>query len=173
MAALIERLKKVKKKPSDWVFVPRRKHHDNCRIMLEDGESVLVSDGNGSFKPQARKKPVTIQVMKVRSVAPDGTVHGGFRPHAIGTGDDAWSEQDVLEEMIEISLNPACEVVPYEAREMGKEAKDAEMNLITERKARLEAEEKLRALEDSSAKDAARLKELEKQLEEITKPGKK
>jgi hypothetical protein len=63
-----------------------------------------------------------------------------------------------------MSANPNCEVVPYELREVGKEAMVAEMNLVEERNRRLEAEEKLRALEDGKTADAQRIKDLEAAL---------
>lgn len=162
LSALIEKLKKAKKKPEDWVFVPRRKKFDKCRVMLENGASVLVSDGSGGFRPNVTKKPVSIVVSQVKSIDKAGKLIGGYRPKA----EADWTAEEVLEDMIAMSLNPACEVVPYEGREVGKEAKDAEMNLIDERTRRLEAEEKLRALEDGGRpSDAARIKELEAALE--------
>lgn len=161
LPALIEKLKKIKKTPGDWVFVPRRKKFDKCRVMLENGESVLVSDGAGGFRPNTVKKPVSIQVSQVKSIDKSGKLIGGYRPKA----EADWTAEEVLEDLIAMSLNPACEVVPYEAREVGKEAKDAEMNLIDERRRRLDAEEKLKALEEGRSSDAARIKELEAALE--------
>lgn len=162
LPALIEKLKKIKKKPEDWVFVPRRKKFDKCRVMLENGESVLVSDGSGGFRPSVVKKPVSVVVSQVKSIDKAGNLIGGYRPKA----EADWTAQEVLDDLIEMSLNPACEVVPYEAREVGKEAKDAEMNLIDERRRRMEAEDKLKALEEGGRpSDAARIKELEAALE--------
>ena len=172
---LIDKLKKIKKKPEDWVFVPRRKGHEKATVMLEDGQYSMVSDGSGGFKTHTTRRPVKVQVRKVIAIDEKGNLLGGFRPAPIGDPEDkeSWTAKEVLDEMIALSLNPECEVVPYEAREMGKEAKDAQGELLTERRARLEAEEKLKALEDGDAKKTARLKELEDQVESLTKPGKK
>lgn len=165
---LIDKLKKGKKKPEDWVFVPRPKHHENASVMLEDGEYALIADGGGGFKSHTKRRPLKIKIGKVKGVGPNGELYGGFRPAAMAD----WTAQEVLEELIALSLNPECAVVPYEAREMGKEAKDAQHELLSERKLRLEAEDKLRALEDADAKKDARIRELEKLAEEYTKPKK-
>lgn len=157
MESLIDKLRKAKKKPSDWVFVPRRKKFDKARVMVEDGEAKLVGDGSGGFKTHRVRPPLTIRVQQFRGLGSKGEIQGGYRPQAEGS----WTAEEILEAMLEMSKNPACEIVPYEAREMGKEAKDAEMNLITERKLRLDAEDKLRALEDDGAAKDRRIKELE------------
>jgi hypothetical protein len=165
MAALIDNLRKAKKKPSDWVFVPRRKKFDKARVMIEDGEAKLVGDGSGGFKTHRVRPPLTIRVLQFRGLSPKGEVQGGYRPAAQG----GWTAEQILDAMLEMSQNPACEIVPYEAREMGKEARDAEMNLITERKLRLDAEEKLKALEDDGAAKDRRIKELEAAVAERSK----
>jgi len=165
LPANLEKLAKSKKKPSDWVFVPRRKKFKSCRVMLADGETALVSDGGGALKPKTLKKPIAIKVSEVRGVDAKGTLLGGYRPQK----ERDWTELQVLEAMLDMSANPNCEVVPYELREVGKEAMVAEMNLIEERNRRLEAEDKLKALEDSDAKKDARLKELEAALAERSK----
>lgn len=168
MERLIEQLRRVKKEPKDWVFVPRRKHHEKARVMLADGESTLMSDGGGGFKSRATKQPTLITVFKVRAVAGDGTIHGGYHPQAEGD----LTAQQVLDACIKLSLRPDCEVVPYEARELGKEAKDSQAELLLERKRRQDAEDKLRNLEAAGV-TPERFKELEDQIAELTKPPKK
>lgn len=165
MESLIDKLRKTKKKPSDWVFVPRRKKFDKGRVMLEDGEAKLVGDGSGGFKTHRVRPPLTIRIQQFRSVSPSGEVMGGYRPADEGS----WKAEEVLEAMLEMSCKPECEIVPYEAREMGKEAKDAEMGLITERKLRMDAEEKLKALEDGDAAKERRIQELEAQVKGMKK----
>lgn len=163
--AQIEKIAKSKKRPEDWVFVPRRKKFKRCRVMLEDGATALVSDGNGGLKPQRIKPPVAVLVTEVRTIDAHGNLIGGYRPKA----ERDWTAQEVLEDFLEMSVNPACEVVPYELREVGKEAQAAEMSLVEERNRRLEAEEKLKALEDGKASAAVRIEELERALNERAK----
>jgi uncharacterized protein YcgL (UPF0745 family) len=165
LPANLEKLARSKKKPSDWVFVPRRKKFKQAPVMLKDGEVALVSDGGGALKPQTLKKPIIIKVTAVHGTDAKGALLGGYRPQK----ERDWSAEKVLEAMLEMSANPNCEVVPYELREVGKEAMVAEMNLVEERNRRLEAEEKLKALEDGKASDAARIKELEAALGEKKK----
>jgi hypothetical protein len=169
----IDQLRKLKRKPEDWIFVPRRKSYESATVILEDAEVALVSDGSGGFKTHTKRPALRVKVPKVHFVDPKGVIHGGFRPSALGAGAGAWTAQKVLEAFIELSLNPKCEVVPYECREMTKDVKDAQNDLLVERRARLEAEDKLRAMEDGDAKKTARLKELEDQVSELTKPAKK
>lgn len=168
LPANLEKLAKSKKKPSDWVFVPRRKKFKQAPVMLKDGETVLVSDGGGALKPQTLKKPLIIKVNAVHGTDAKGNLLGGYRPQQER---DMTAEQ-VLAAMLDLSANPNCEVVPYELREVGKEAAAAEMNLVEERNRRLEAEDKLKALDDESGKKDARVKELEKMVEDLTKPKK-
>lgn len=157
LPANLEKLAKSKKKPSDWVFVPRRKKFKACRVMLRDGETALVSDGGGALKPQRVKPPIAIKVSEVRGTDSKGNLLGGYRPQK----EQELSAEEVLEQFLQMSANPNCEVVPYELREVGKEAQVAEMNLVEERNRRLEAEEKLKALEESDQAKDRRIKELE------------
>jgi hypothetical protein len=160
LPANLEKLAKSKKKPSDWVFVPRRKKFKSCRVMLRDGETALVSDGGGALKPQRVKPPIAVKVSEVRGTDAKGNLLGGYRPQK----EQELSAEEVLDAFLDMSANPNCEVVPYELREVGKEAMVAEMNLVEERNRRLEAEEKLRALEDGKTADAQRIKDLEAAL---------
>jgi hypothetical protein len=160
LPANLEKLARSKKKPSDWVFVPRRKKFKQCPVMIQDGKTVLVSDGGGALKPQTLEKPLIIKVTAVRGTDAKGNLLGGYRPQQ----ERDLSAEKVLEKFLDMSANPNCEVVPYELREVGKEAMVAEMNLVEERNRRLEAEEKLKALEDGKSADAQRIKELEAAL---------
>lgn len=166
--AALDKIAKSKKKPEDWVFVPRRKKFKQAPVMLADGETALVSDGGGALKPQRVKPPLIIKVSQVKGTDAKGNLIGGYRPKK----ERDWSPEEVLAAMLRMSKNPLCEVVPYELREVGKEAHAAEMSLVEERNRRIETEEKLKALEDEGAKDKARVKELEKLVEEATKPKK-
>lgn len=165
IAAALEKIAKSKKKPEDWVFVPRRKKFKQSPVMIKDGKTVLVSDGGGALKPQTLEKPLIIKVPEVRGIDAKGNLLGGYRPKA----ERGMTAEEVLAKFLEMSANPACEVVPYELREVGKEAQAAEMSLVEERNRRLDAEEKLKALEDGNAADKARIKELERALEEKAK----
>lgn len=165
---IIERLKKVKKKPEDWIFVPRMEKYEKAPVMLADGEYKLLSDGSGGFKTHTTRKAIKLNIPKVRFVDKDGTIHGGYRPQQ----EADWTPQAVLDALIDLSLNPKCEVVPYEARQMPKAVRDAETGLMEERRKRQDAEEKLKAMEGESERDKARIRELEKMAEEFTKPKK-
>ena len=166
LPANLEKLAKSKKKPSDWVFVPRRKKFKQCPVMLKDSKIVLVSDGGGALKPQTLEKALIIKVNEVRGVDAKGNLLGGYRPQ----DERGMPAAEVLEKFLEMSANPNCEIVPYELREVGKEAMVAEMNLVEERNRRLDAEEKLKALEDGGRPaDVARIKELEAALAERSK----
>lgn len=165
IVAALEKIAKSKKRPEDWVFVPRRKKFKQAPVMLKDGKTVLVSDGGGALKPQTLEKAIIIKVPEVRGIDAKGNLLGGYRPKA----ERGLTAEEVLAQFLAMSANPACEVVPYELREVGKEAQVAEMSLVEERNRRLEAEEKLKALEDDGAKDKARIKELEAAMAERAK----
>jgi hypothetical protein len=168
MAETLEKLKKIKKKPSDWRFVPNRSKYQSVPVVLFAGDTRMGTDKDGKIRNITDRKHISILVKSCTKNA-SGVLMGGYVPQQEGDH----SAADVLEALLEMSLNPSCPIVPYEKRDVPTQLKSAEMEFATERAAHEATAQKLRDLEAKSVKDLDRLAELEKFMEDQTKPGKK
>lgn len=164
---IVEKLRKLKRKPEDWVFVPNLKKLKTAHVNIFNGETRNIVGENGDIRKETVKAGLAINVTQA-SKTKDGKIVGGYRPKDEGR----FTAAEVLEAFIKMSLNPAAPVVPYEAREIPAGLKEVEIELASERAANQENERRLRELEGTNSKQAERLAELEKYFEDNTKPGK-
>lgn len=153
---IVEKLKKLKRKPEDWVFVPNLKKLKTAHVDVFKGETRNIVSENGDIRKETVRKGLAINVTQAVKAA-NGKIVGGYRPQQEG---DFTAEQ-VLEAFIKMSLNPAAPVVPYEAREIPAGLKEVEIELASEKAANLEKERRLKELEGVNSKQAERLAELE------------